>query len=113
MSDEGLSKQRTGRLWTTWLTSTEHGVDHAVTDESAQAGRASGEYVAVCGATVLSAPLTCEPLPPCRQCAATVRAGHPSRQAAERAPRGPVRRGSWLLSRLLRCVGVPGGAERG
>jgi len=56
------------------LTSAVDGVDHAVTDEEMGAGRASGTYVALCGARVPAASLTAPPAQSCPPCAVILRA---------------------------------------
>ncbi|WP_337661762.1 hypothetical protein [Actinoalloteichus sp. AHMU CJ021] len=75
------------------MTCLSDGLDHAVTDQEYAQGRQAGSYTAVCGVTLLAAPLISPPLPLCGRCLNTVRA---ARSAAR--PPSPPRRGplGWL-----------------
>lgn len=63
------------RLWFIWITSLNHGVDHAVTDDEVVSRTAEhpGAYRAVCGAEFLPAAMECAPRPPCPYCSGVVR----------------------------------------
>lgn len=96
-----------GRLWTVWVTSLEHGVDHAVTDEEMAAAMADGrEFATVCGTTMLPAPMVCASRPPCPRCVLFLRARAQLRDLAARMA-CPRHRRPTLVARLLhRVAGV-------
>lgn len=59
------------RVHALWMTCVHDGLDHLVTDaEVGGAGDVVGErrFRTLCGRSILSAALVCEPLPRCRQC---------------------------------------------
>lgn len=82
-----------GRLFTTWMTSTD-GEDHAVTDEEFAAHRPEPE--AVCGVVIMLAPMEAPPGPRCSRCAAFLEARATLRPLEQRLGEHRHRRAGWL-----------------
>jgi hypothetical protein len=86
-------------LQVVWVTSAAaDGVDHAVTDEDMAAGLGLGQFVGVCGSSVVPAAMVAPPLPRCQRCVVFLRAWATLREFATPTPTRRRRR------RL--CLGV-------
>jgi hypothetical protein len=92
------------RLFTTWLTSADR-IDHAVTDEQFTANTPEPE--AVCGATILLAPMESPPGPRCARCTAFLAARASLRDLDQRLDPHRHRRPSWLGRLLHRDPSTP------
>lgn len=92
------------RLFTTWLTSADR-IDHAVTDEQFTANTPEPE--AVCGATILLAPMESPPGPRCARCTAFLAARESLRDLPQRLDPHRHRRPSWLGRLLHRDTPTP------
>lgn len=86
-----------GRIFTTWFTSSVDGLDHAVTDEEFAEHRPEPE--AVCGVVIMLTPMECPPGQRCPRCVAFLRARETLRDLDQRQPHRHRRLG-WL-ARLL------------
>ncbi len=72
------------RLYTIPVTCCRDGQAHNVTDESAAAGRETGDYQALCGYVVAPAPMAAPVGRPCPGCTAVVTAHQPTPTSARR-----------------------------
>lgn len=105
-STETVAGSSEGRVWLVWVTSVEHGVDHAVTDDEMAAAITNGRaFRTQCGTTMLPAPMICDPRPTCRQCVSVLHA----RSRAHRATAARHRRSSPVARTLRWLAGMPRG----
>jgi hypothetical protein len=96
----------TERLYTIPVTCCRDGQAHDVTDESAAAGRATGDYQALCGYVVVPAAMAAPVGRPCERCTAVLAAHQPTPTTA------PVRRQMAVLVRSWRQGAVDRRATR-
>jgi len=107
-STETAAGSSNGRVWLVWVTSVEHGVDHAVADDEMAAAITNDRaFKTQCGTTMLPAPMVCAPRSACRQCVSVLAAK--SRARVHRATTARHCRSSSVARTLRWLVGMPRG----